>query len=208
MVDHASAIDFSIPYNVHYNFDANLRELPLDRSAMERGVAWLARQIENVGNDIHAVARLKGMHGVYSRILGLLDNAEFSLKSAVELSQSVLDARLVYINELRLAHVHQWQGRFDISTPMFEELLMRADKDRHLGLLLDFAMQHAGKNAFDQGKYAEALSHFAGAIALRRLKNDARLLHSTQTAIEVTRARITALAAAQMGAAQDSERAA
>jgi tetratricopeptide (TPR) repeat protein len=197
MVDHASAIDFSIPYNVHYDFDANLRETPHDRSAMERGVAWLARQIINVGSDLHATARLKGMHGVYSRILGQLDSAEASLKSAVEMSQSVLDARLVYINELRLAHVYQWQGRFELSTPMFEELLVRAEKDRHLGLLLDFAMQHAGKNAFDQGKYAEALSHFAGALALRRLKNDARLLHSTETAIAVTRERISQQTAAQ-----------
>lgn len=192
MVDHASAIDFSIPYNVHYDFDANLRETPHDRSAMERGVAWLARQILNVSSDLHASARLKGMHGVYSRILGQLENAEESLKDAVALSQSVLDARLVYINELRLAHVYQWRGQFEQSTPMFEELLSRAEKDRHLGLLLDFAMQHAGKNAFDQGKYAEALSHFAGALALRRLKNDARLLHSTETAITVTRARIAA----------------
>ncbi|MBL8520010.1 MAG: tetratricopeptide repeat protein [Betaproteobacteria bacterium] len=195
MVDHASAIDFSIPYNVHYDFDRDLRELPIDRAAMERGVAWLGRQITNLGGDLHAVARLSGMHGVYSRILGHLEQAEASLRSAVDLSRSVLDTRLVFINELRLAHVHQWQGRFDLSTPMFEELLLRAEKDRHLGLLLDFAMQHAGKNAFDQGKYAEALSHFAGALALRRLKNDARLLQSTETAIAVTRSRIEALPA-------------
>ncbi len=196
MVDHASAIDFSIPYNVHYDFDPNLRETPHDRSAMERGVAWLARQVQNVGNDLHATARLKGMHGVYSRILGLLDEAEESLRHAVELSQTIADVRLVYINELRLAHVHQWRGQFELSTPMFEELLSRAEKDRHLGLLLDFAMQHAGKNAFDQAKYAEALSHFAGALSLRRLKNDARLLHSTETAIAVTRERIASQAAA------------
>lgn len=208
MVDHASAIDFSIPYNVHYDFDANLRETPHDRSAMERGVSWLARQILNVDTDAHAAARLKGMHGVYSRILGQLESAEESLNSAVALSQSILDARLVYINELRLAHVYQWQGRFELSTPMFEELLVRAEKDRHLGLLLDFAMQHAGKNAFDQGKYAEALSHFAGALALRRLKNDARLLHSTETAILVTRERIAAQSVPTQSGAPTAMRAA
>lgn len=192
MVDHASAIDFSIPYNVQYGFDENLREKPLDQKAMASGVAWLARRIDTAGEDRHAVARLKGMHGVYCRILGWLDDAHLSLEQAVSIAESVLDVRLVYINQLRLAHVYQWQRRFDLSTPLFEELLVRAEKDRHLGLLLDFALQHAGKNAFDQGKYAEALSHFAGALALRRLKNDARLLASTETAIKVTRERVAA----------------
>jgi tetratricopeptide (TPR) repeat protein len=191
MVDHASAIDFSIPYNVHYDFDENLREKPHDAKAMERGIDWLARQVEKMGTDPHSAARLKGMHGVYCRIMGRLDEAEGSLDQAVALAKSILDARLVFINRLRQAHVYQWQGRFDLSTPLFEELLVTAEKDRSLGLLLDFAMQHAGKNAFDQGKYAEALSHFAGALALRRLKNDARLLASTETAIAVTRARVS-----------------
>ena len=74
-----------------------------------------------------------------------MESAEESLNSAVALSQSILDARLVYINELRLAHVYQMQGRFELSTPMFEELLVRAERTGTLVLLLDFAMQHAGK---------------------------------------------------------------
>jgi tetratricopeptide (TPR) repeat protein len=190
MVDHASAIDFSIPYNVQYGFDADLRERPHDAKAMASGVAWLARKIDAAGADRHACARLKGMYGVYSRILGSLDEALVSLEQAVSLSESVLDARLTFINQLRLAHVYQWQRRFDLSTPMFETLLTRAEQDRHLGLLLDFALQHAGKNAFDQGKYADALSHFAGALALRRLKNDYHLLQSTETAIAAARLRM------------------
>jgi tetratricopeptide (TPR) repeat protein len=198
MVDHASAIDFSIPYNVQYTFDANLREQPFDAQAMANGVAWLARRIASSGADRHALARLKGMHGVYCRILGMLDEALLSLEQAVVMAESVLDARLVFINQLRLAHVYQWQGRFDLSTPMFEALLQRAESDRHLGLLLDFALQHAGKNAFDQGKYAEALSHFAGALALRRLKNDARLLASTETAIAAARQRMVGAATADL----------
>jgi tetratricopeptide (TPR) repeat protein len=191
--------DFSAPYNVSFEFDDNLREVPNDRSGMERAVAWLNKQIMNDTLDSRARARLLNMHGVYSRILGHTDAAIESLKTAIDLSESVKDARFLMHCKLRLAHVHQWAGDFDKSNAEFDELILECKSRPELKDHLDLAYQLAAKNAFDQRKYETALQLFNDALKLREKKGDAELLEVTRHCIRVTEARMTGINTAHEG---------
>lgn len=79
---------------------------------------------------------------------------------------------------LRLAHVLQWQRRFELADALFRAGRERADATarsaeadtrgyRVAVAMRYFARQHGGKSLFDQGRYDEALGQFAHALALR-----------------------------------------
>ncbi len=189
MTDKSSTIDFSVPYNMKFDINGQLREQPVDPSAMASGVAWLARQIDHM-IEPHASARLYGMHGAYSRILGRLDVALISLEKANALAESFADDKLQFINELRLGHVYQWQQRFAESNMLFNVLVKRCESTPSLSHVNDFALQHAGYNAFDQGRYEWALTLFESALELRQAKKDATLIDASRHAMQATRRHI------------------
>lgn len=79
---------------------------------------------------------------------------------------------------LRLAHVLQWQRRFELADALFRAGRERADatagsaaagtREHRVAVAMRyFARQHGGKSLFDQGRYDEALGMFADALALR-----------------------------------------
>lgn len=173
-----------------YHFDDDLRDVPDQPDDLRRALPWLAEAAADPTRADRDRARLYGMLGVYARMLHEYATAHAALAQALRLAEQLADSRLQLVNRIRLAHVYQWQGAFEQSNALFAAALADCTADPALAAYLDFAHQHAGKNAFDQGRYAEAAQHFERALALRLQRGDPALIASTEHALTVTRRRL------------------
>ncbi|QFU91404.1 hypothetical protein [Amycolatopsis sp. YIM 10] len=124
--------------------------------------------------------------GVAARMLERLDEAEIQLGRAVELATRPRDAVLARV---RLAHVHQWQGRFTLAESEFRHCL----RDAHLaGDQVHVVYQHAGMCAYDAGDWVLARERFATAMRLRLYGGDEELIEATRMALDAADAAVTA----------------
>lgn len=161
--------------------DVTLRDVPDDVVAARARVAGLRAQ--GAAGDAERIGWL--------RMLGDLDEAERvgwrSLAAAggpgtagdVPVAGADVDLPIEAVGAaLRLAHVLQWQRRFELADALFRAGRERADatarsaaagtRDYRVAVAMRyFARQHGGKSLFDQGRYDEALGMFAHALALR-----------------------------------------
>jgi tetratricopeptide (TPR) repeat protein len=179
-----------LPFDVSFHFNEELREIPNAPSEMRRAIQFFQAQLDDRDTDIYQQIRLYGIIGVCARILGEFSLAHTALKSAIALSEEVQEERLKTINELRLAHVYQWQRQFEVSDRRFAKVLVHCARNPVLEPYLDFAYHHAGISKFDQAQYAKAQWCFEQALAIRRRKGDCTLIKSTRFALEITQQRI------------------
>lgn len=186
--------DFSMPYNVTFTLDADLREVPAQPGAMRQAVNWLVKQMGPMQSDNSALARLLSMHGTYSRMLGELDAALQSLERSTVLQVELRDERLSFVNAIRLGQVHQFRKDFEKSDLLLETATREAQSRSALKPFLDRAHQCSGRNLFDQGRFDEALEHFAAALKLREQRNDPELTALARHCVTITQARIAAAA--------------
>lgn len=176
----------NLPFDVSSHFDQNLRDIPNSPTDMGKAVNFLKLQLQN--NDLEASQKLQimGLIGVYSRVLHDFTNARHYLTEAVALSEQSGNEKSQISNQIRLAHVYQWEENYAVSDRMFSDAIKKCQTHPQLKQYLDFAYQHAGKNKFDQGKYTEALNLFQKALKIRLIKSDRELIDSTQLALEIT----------------------
>ncbi len=140
-------------------------------------------------NDIKKYVSLQGMVGVHQRTLMLLNESENTLRGVLEIiSKENLSISLYAQNKIRLAHVYQWQRKFDKSNLAFEEIIGLCSSNEDASQYLHFAFQHHGRNLFDQKKYQEAFEKFECALKIRNEINAPEdQLQSTRAAIEVVK---------------------
>ncbi len=174
-------------YDLSYHFDANLRDLPNSPAEMRAYTSSLEKQLGAHDLPIDERLRLLGTVGVYLRMLGDLDQAARYLESAITVAGQANNRNSHLANSLRLAHVYQWQGRFDEADAIFIDSIARCCTDPDLHIYLDFAYQHYGKSLFDQGRFDAAERAFTEALILRQAKGDDFLIESTAYALEITR---------------------
>lgn len=170
-------------------FDADLRDVPHAPQDMESACDLLTARLSEEGLEQIEQVKMLGQLGVFSRMLGRLEAAQGYLEQAVALSTQLDDKRQVLVNGIRLAHVYQWQLRFEKADALFMECLRRCEGDPDLTDYIDFACQHYGKSLFDQGQYEEADAMFRRALDIRMSKGDRDLIESTQLALQATQAR-------------------
>ncbi|GAB4189021.1 MAG: hypothetical protein Fur006_29980 [Coleofasciculaceae cyanobacterium] len=175
----------SIPFDVSFHFDEQLREIPNAPDEMQRAVDFLLAQVNEAKTNLHQQVYFYGLIGVYARILGDFPLAHTALTTAIALSEELEDELLKAVNQLRLAHLYQWQQQYTLSDRLFRELLVRCVSNPNLEPYLDFVFQHAGKSKFDQGRYATAQKYFQRALAIRLSKGDSSLIESTQFALKI-----------------------
>jgi hypothetical protein len=152
-----------------------LREGYPDVSAVRARIDELRREIRDATDEIaELVAR--GDLVVLLRGIGELDEALHEGNAAVDRAELAGTPAQQHTARVRLAHVHQWRGEFAESNLLFTELLAAA---RQFGPVIEaFTHQHAGKNDYDQGHWADAREHFARARQIRdelELPDDQRL---------------------------------
>jgi tetratricopeptide (TPR) repeat protein len=130
-------------------------------------------------------ARLLSLRAVVSRILGDLHKAFADGKLALAHAEATGELRRVAIAQARLAHVLQWREEFEEADRLFALANSSELPDR----LRATMHQHAGRCAYDQGRYMEACNHFELALDLRK-EEDPELIAQTELALDAVFRRV------------------
>jgi len=181
-----------------WRFDPDtLREVldEADTALFHRIRAGLTARLATTPDDALR-ARLFGYRAGIGRSLMLLDEALADGQRALVHAEAAGNARLIAGVQVGLAHVHQWRREFDAADRLFAAALAAEVPDP----VRSFYHQHAGKCAYDQGRYIEAREHFERAMELRR-DGDPELLASTELALDAVRRRIADSGGARNGSA-------
>jgi len=155
-----------------------LREVVEDEDGLDEIREMLTAKI-NKHSDNASRARLLSLRAVVSRILGDLSKALADAKLALAHAEATGELRRIAICQARLAHVLQWREEFGEADRLFAEANSPELPDRLRGTM----HQHAGKCAYDQGRYIEACNHFEKALELRKVE-DPELVASTELALD------------------------
>src|SRR5215211_5832083 len=91
-------------YNLSYQFDPNLHDVPDAPEEMRVFVQSLEARLANNGLPVRELLRVLGTIGVYARMLGQLDSAALYLERAVALADQVGNMTSRLANSLRLGH--------------------------------------------------------------------------------------------------------
>jgi tetratricopeptide (TPR) repeat protein len=130
-------------------------------------------------------ARLLSLRAVVSRILGDLLKAFADAKLALAHAEATGELRRVAIAQARLAHVLQFREEYDEADRLFTLANSTELPDR----LRATMHQHAGRCAYDQGRYMEACNHFESALDLRK-EEDPELIAQTELALDAVFRRV------------------
>ncbi len=155
-----------------------LREVCEDPEGLSEIRDMLTAKI-NLHTDNAARARLLSLRAVVSRILGDLSKALADAKLALAHAEATGELRRIAICQARLAHVLQWREEYAEADRLFAEANSSELPDRLRGTM----HQHAGKSAYDQGRYIEACNHFEKALELRK-EEDPDLMAATELALD------------------------
>jgi tetratricopeptide (TPR) repeat protein len=144
-------------------YPETLREQIEDSDPMWVVVDRLTDKLEFAERDA-VRARLLSLRAVAGRLLGDLGPAEADGRQALEHANNTGDIRLVATARARLAQVLQWKGEFGEADRLFAEaagpeLPARLRAEVH---------EMAGRSAFEQRRYLEAVNHFETALDLRK----------------------------------------
>lgn len=148
----------------HHLDPETLREVYADPAAAAERIEQLRAEIRTAPDVIgELVARADLV--VLLRGTGRLDDALREATAAVDRAEIAGTTAQQHTARVRLAHVHQWRGEFADANVLFTELLAAAGQ---FGPVVEaFTHQHAGKNDYDQGHWADARDHFARAAKIR-----------------------------------------
>jgi tetratricopeptide (TPR) repeat protein len=166
-----------------WRLGGGLREEPLDRGAFERAVDEL---VDNISRASSQPARLLAMLAEATpllRIAGRLADARKTASAAIALAELLEDSAAVFANQHALAQVMQREGRYEISTPLYDQLVMQARSSPALDASLHAVLFDAGRNFFEQRRHAEAARLFRESQALRRMGGMDALLEMSAEAL-------------------------
>jgi tetratricopeptide (TPR) repeat protein len=167
---------------------AGLREQPLDRAAFEKAVDRLVDEIAHARSQPARLLAMLQEATPLLRIAGRLDEARKTASAAIALGELLEDPVAAFGSQLALATVMQGDGRFDISTPLYDQLIAQARSSPALADSLHDVLFHAGRNLFDQRRFAEAARCFRESQALRRDSRMNDLLEMSAEALRQTEA--------------------
>lgn len=167
--------------------DERLRDIPCDPEGLKQYIGELTESLKSA-TEPKSQVKLLGEIGVHLRSLEKLEEAGFKLQEALKIiEKNQLGIKLEMQQKIRWAHVLQWQGLFEDSNQLFHDIISVCRNDSEARIYLDFALQHSGKNLFEQKKYAEALAQFEEALKLRKDRSaPSDQIESTRFAIEIT----------------------
>ena len=165
-----------------------LREQAEDRDQMRAVRDRLTDKLEYA--ERHAVrARLLSLRAVVSRILGDHVRAVADGRKALKHAQATGELRRISITQARLAHALQWRGDHAAADRMFEEANSAELPDRLRAEISELA----GRSAYEQGRYLEALNHFERALDVRRADDD-EMIARIESSLDAVKGRVHAKA--------------
>ncbi|GLW32402.1 hypothetical protein Areg01_53410 [Actinoplanes regularis] len=128
----------------------------------------------------HDRAGLLSLRAVVSRVLGELDSAVADAREALRHAEASAHARTISVARARLAHVLHWRDEFDEA----DRLYARADSPELPARVRAEIRELAGRSAFEQGRFLEAVNHFERALDLCQ-GGDAELVERVELALDV-----------------------
>ena len=174
--------------NAAWRLDSRLREEPVEREAFE---AEVERLLAGLTTSRSQPARLLAAlieAAPLLRIAGRLEEARKTAAAAIALAELVEDPISTFRGRIALAQVMQREGRFELATPLFDQLIVQARSSPQLNAFLHDVLFHAGQNLFDQGRMAQAARCFRESQSLRREAGREDLLEMCAEAVRLTRA--------------------
>jgi tetratricopeptide (TPR) repeat protein len=170
-----------------WRLDERLREVPLDAAAFAQAVDARADEISTTRSQPARLLAMLTEAAPLFRITGRLEESRKTASAAIALAELVEDPAAAFANQHALAQVMQWEGRFEISTPLFDQLISQARSTPMHGGRLHAVLFDAGRNLFEQKRYPEAAHCFRESQALRRGEGRDELLEFSAEAIRRTR---------------------
>ncbi|MBW6436782.1 WG repeat-containing protein [Actinoplanes hulinensis] len=162
-----------------WEFDPRtLREQVGEQDRLWDLVDRLTDRLEYAERD-NVRAGLLGLRAVVSRVLGELDDALADGREAVRHAEASGELRPVSIAQARLAQVLQWRGEFAEADRLFAQ----ADSPELPARIRAEISELAGRSAFEQGRYLEAVNHFERALDVRR-GEDPELVERIELALD------------------------
>ncbi|WP_250030366.1 WG repeat-containing protein [Paractinoplanes maris] len=140
-----------------------LREQIEDDEPMWVVIDRLTDKLEYAERDADR-ARLLSLRAVASRLLRDLDPALEDANAALVHAEAAGDLARTATVRARLAHVLQWRGDYAAADRVYAE----ADSAELPARLRAEIRELAGRSAFEQGRYLEAVNHLEGALDLRK----------------------------------------
>jgi tetratricopeptide (TPR) repeat protein len=168
-------------------FDAEtLREQIDDPDQMWVVVDRLTDKLEYAERDA-VRARLLSLRAVAERLVGDLDAALEDARAALTHAEATGELRRTAIVQARLAHVLQWRGEYAEADRLYAE----AGSPELPSRLRAEIHELAGRSAFDQGRYLEAMNHFETSLDLRK-GADPELVERIEAALDTITRKTTA----------------
>jgi tetratricopeptide (TPR) repeat protein len=166
-----------------WHLDAELRDVPDDSQAFAREVDRLVDGIATARSQPAKLLAMLTEATPLLRIAGRFEEARRTASAAIALAELLEDEGASFAAQLGLAQVMQREGRYDISTPLFDQLVAQArSMPQHADRLHD-ALFEAGRNLFDQHLHAQAARCFRESQALRRALGREDLLEACAEAM-------------------------
>ena len=166
-----------------WRLDASLRDVPVDPAGFLREVD---ARIDAIATARSQPAQLLAMLVETAPLLviaGRMEEARKTASAAVALAELLEDARQVFAAQLVLARVMHREGRHEIATPLFDQLISSARSMPMHAASLHEVLFEAGRNLFDQGQHGPAARLFRESLALRRAGGREDLLEDCAEAL-------------------------
>ena len=170
-----------------WRLDEGLREVPVDARAFAAAVDVRLDEISTARSQPARLLAMLTAAAPLLRIAGRLDEARKTASAAIALAELVEDPLAVFVNQHALAQVMQRDKRFEISTPLFDQLVVQARSYPLYAERLHEVLFDAGRNLFDQKRHAEAARFFRESQALRRAAGLEHLLEMSAEALRRTK---------------------
>lgn len=147
-----------------FHFDLSLQEVPDSTDEFHKFINECRELLVNLIDEEQYIILTK--LGFALRVTRQLEEAEQVFKQALaKCSTSNLEK---FINaKIRLAHVYQWESRFELSNEIFDEIEKIYLEKTTQNLMKGTYWQHRGKNEFDQKNFSRALKYFEKALSIR-----------------------------------------
>ncbi|MDH6135692.1 tetratricopeptide (TPR) repeat protein [Kitasatospora sp. MAA4] len=163
--------------------DEGLRMVPTDRNELTTAVGQLNEELRGLPEEADPARTrvLTRWIGIGQMCLGNHDEARTVLRQSLDLAAALGNTRAVVATGLNLGDAHRYAGDVQGADALYRSALNTARS--HHPELVDFALQHTGKNLMERGDLASAKAHLQEALRLRITKGDAGLVESTQAAL-------------------------
>jgi tetratricopeptide (TPR) repeat protein len=176
-------------HGLGWRIDERLREVPLDAHAYEKAADERVAQIEAARGQPARLLRLLEESAPIFRIAGRAEDARKTASAAIALAQLLEKPASVFENQIALARALQWERRYEISTPLFDQLIVQARSTPDYAGRLHDILHFAGTDLYEQARFGEAARLFREALKLRRALGDETLMEASAEALRLSKER-------------------